>query len=81
MNRDKNMKRIRGKPKDEREDRAWERDSRQKKAEVAAKAKAAVSAKKPKAKKSKAGSAKKKSVAVRPLPPEASGRTWRAGGF
>ena len=72
------MKRTRGKPKDEREER---RDSRQKKAEVVAKAKAAVPAKKPKAKKSKAGSAKKTSVAVRPLPPEASGRTWRAGGF
>ena len=78
MNRDKNMKRTRGKPKDEREER---RDSRQKKAEVAAKAKEAVPAKKPKAKQSKAGSAKKTSVAVRPWPPEASGRTWRAGGF
>ena len=78
MNRDKNMKRTRGKPKDEREER---RDSRQKKAEVAAKAKEAAPAKKPKAKQSKAGSAKKTSVAVRPLPPEASGRTWRAGGF
>ena len=78
MNRDKNMKRTRGQPKDAREER---RDSRQKKAEVAAKAKEAVPTKKPKAKQSKAGSAKKTSVAVRPWPPEASGRTWRAGGF
>ena len=78
MNRGKNMKRTRGLPKDAREER---RDSRQKKAEVAAKAKEAAPAKKPKAKQSKAGSAKKTSVAVRPLPPEASGRTWRAGGF
>jgi hypothetical protein len=74
-------KRTRGQPKNDREDRAWGRDSRQKQAEVAAKAKEAVPAKKPKAKKPKAGSAKKTSVAVRPWPPEASGRTWRAGGF
>ena len=76
MNRDKNMKRTRGKPKDDREDRARLRASRQKKAEVVAKAKAAVPAKKP-----KTVSAKKTPVAVRPWPPEASGRTWRAGGF
>ena len=47
--------------------------SRRENADEAAKKAEAVAAKK--------ANAKKKKAAVRPLPPEASGRTWRAGGF
>ena len=70
------MTRTRGKEKRPKEDTRDDRlRRRQKMADESAKAEAVS------AKKSKAVSAKKTTVAVRPWPPEASGRTWRAGGF